>query len=135
MLALAGTGGVLGAIRVAAARAGGPLLSGLAVDNGGRPFSGDSERVTTLGAVPSPVEARLQLPPRSPLTVVLDVLQTGQGVASEQPVTVAASALANDQPPSVLAARVSSGRPDPALPARTYILRLTATPLIGLRPP
>jgi hypothetical protein len=131
-LALAGTGAALSALRVAAARAGGPLLSGLVVDNGGRPFSGDSERVTTLGAVPNPVEARLRFRLARRSRVTLDVLQTGQGVASEQPVSVAASALAKQQATFGPGVHEFVWRPDPALPARTYILRLTATPLLGL---
>jgi hypothetical protein len=135
LLALAGAGIAVSAGRLASARAGTPLLSGVRVDNGSRPFAGDTGLVTTLGVTSTPVVARLRFRLARRSLVTLDVLQTGQGVASEQPATVVGQAALAER-------RVTLGpgehelawSPDPSLPARTYILRLAAAPLSGSSP-
>src|SRR5471032_1627772 len=94
LLALAGAGIAVSAGRLAAAaRAGTPLLSGVSVDNGARPFAGDSELVATLGTISAPAVARLRFRLARRSLVTLDVPKTGQGAASEQPATVGQTAL------------------------------------------
>ena len=132
LFAGAGAAASLGRLgRIGPAWAGTPLLSGFRVDNTGRPFAGDTQLVTTLGAVAPRVEARLRFQLARRSRVTLNVLQTGQGAASEQPVAVAASPLAERQVELGPGKHELAWRPDPKLAARTYILRVTATPLGG----
>ena len=75
----------------------GPLLSRFSIDNGGRPFAGDTTNLTTLGSGSGRVAARLQFWLSRPSVVSLEVLETGQGAASEQPVAGTQSALTTRQ--------------------------------------
>jgi hypothetical protein len=102
------------------------------VDNGGRPFAGDSELVATLGAASPPVAARLRFHLARRSLVTLDVLETGQGAASERPVAVGQTAVAEQRVTLGAGERELAWAPDPSLPPRTYILRLTAEPRSGL---
>jgi hypothetical protein len=131
LLALAGAGLAASAGRLAASRAATPLISAVRVDNGGRPFSGDSELVTTLGVVSAPVAARLRFLLARRSLVTLEVLQTGQGATSEQPATVGESAVKERNVVLGPGEHELAWKPDPSLPARTYILRLTAAALLG----
>ncbi|HZO33643.1 MAG TPA: hypothetical protein VFB17_01070, partial [Gaiellaceae bacterium] len=88
LVALAGLGVAASFARVTEAFGGRSLLSRFSVSNGGHPFAGDSEVLTTLGAGSGRVAARLKFALTHPSAVTLDVLQTGQGVASERPVAV-----------------------------------------------
>ena len=63
---------------------------GSSIGNGGRPFAGDTGTLTTLGPGSGRVAARLQFALARPSLVSLEVLETGQGAASEQPVAVGA---------------------------------------------
>jgi hypothetical protein len=136
LLALGGAGIAVSAVRVMGARAGTPLLSRVSVDNGGRPFAGDSELVATLGVVSAPVVARVRFRLARRSLVTLDVLETGQGVASEKPAAaVGQTALAERRVTLEPGEHELAWTPDPSLPARTYILRLAAEPHSGaLRP-
>jgi N,N-dimethylformamidase len=100
------------------------LLGGLRIGNGGHPFARDGPKLTTLG--PTRPAARLNFMLLRRSRVRLEVLQTGQGAASKQPVPDA-------QPPrGERAVTLEAGRhqlrwtPPADLPPRTYILRLTA---------
>src|SRR5476649_55893 len=135
LLALAGAGIAVSAGRLAAARAGTPLLSGVSVDNGARPFAGDSELVATLGTISAPAVARLRFRLARRSLVTLDVLKTGQGAASEQPATVGQTALAQRRVTLGPGDHELAWAPDPSLPARTYILRLAAEPRSGASRP
>ena len=117
LLALGGAGIAVSAARVMGARAGTPLLSGVSVDNGGRPFAGDSELVATLGVVSAPVVARLRFRLARRSLVTLDVLETGQGVASEKPAAaVAQTALAERRVTLEPGEHELTWTPDPSLP-------------------
>ena len=128
LLALAGLGALGSLGRLPAALGATPLLSRFSVDNGGHPFAGDTGYLTTLGPSSGRTAARLRFALARPSTVTLEVLQTGQGAASEKPVAVGQSELS--------ALRVTLGRgehalewkPPATLPARTYILRVSAQP-------
>src|SRR4249919_509965 len=88
LLALAGLGALGSLGRLPAALGAGPLLSRFSVGNGGHPFAGDTVNLTTLGPSSGRTAARLRFALSRPSTVTLEVLQTGQGVASEKPVAV-----------------------------------------------
>ena len=135
LLALAGLGALGSLGRLPAALGATPLLSRFSVDNGGHPFAGDTGYLTTLGPSSGRTAARLRFALARPSTVTLEVLQTGQGAASEKPVAVGQSELS--------AQRVTLGRgehalewkPPATLPARTYILRVSAQPRHSHAPP
>ncbi|HEY7397508.1 MAG TPA: N,N-dimethylformamidase beta subunit family domain-containing protein [Gaiellaceae bacterium] len=135
LLALAGLGaiGSLGRLPLAAGAA--PLLSRFRVGNGGHPFAGDRADLTTLGPTSGRTAAELRFSLARPSAVTLDVLQTGQGVASEKAVAVGQAELSAQR--SLLGAgeHVVDWKPPANLAARTYILRLTATPRHGLGKP
>jgi hypothetical protein len=123
-----GAAGALWALRRATvARAGARpsgLLAGLRVGSGSRPYAGDGRLLTTLGTTRP--TARLTFTLARPATVSLSILETGQGVASEQPAKGAEAALATTR------RRLAAGRhtldwtPSAALPPRTYVARVSA---------
>ena len=127
LVALAGLGAVASLGRISDAFASRPLLSRLRIDNGGRPFAGDTGLLTTLGTGSGRVAARLNFALAHPSTVALDVLQTGQGAASEKPVAVGKTTLAQQQVILPAGDNTLEWRPPPTLPARTDILQVTAT--------
>jgi hypothetical protein len=103
------------------------LLSGLRIGNGGAPFAGDGPSLTTLSVAPGRGAARIQFSLAQRAKVSLQILETGQGAASEQPSTVAETSLREKD--VVLGAGQHSLEWTPAttLPARTYIARVSAT--------
>jgi hypothetical protein len=136
LLALGGAGLAVSAGRLATARAGTPLLSSVRVDNGARPFAGDTELVTTLGVASAPTAAWLRFRLGRSSLVTLDVLQTGQGVGSEQPAaTVGQTALGERRVVLGPGEHELAWTPGATLAPRTYILRLLASPLAGLSGP
>jgi hypothetical protein len=116
----------VGAQRSALAALRRPLLSRVRVAAAGRPFAADGELLATVSRAGGRARARLHFQLAQPAAVSLDVLQTGQGVASEQPVTSGQTGL------STRTLRLGAGthsidwKPDPSLPPRTYVLRLSA---------
>ena len=130
LLALAGLG-ALGSLvggRLPSARGATALLSRFSVDNGGHPYAGDSAYLTTLGPNLGRTAARLRFALARRSNVTLEVLQTGQGVASEKPVSVAQSELTTQHATLDVGEHVLDWTPPANLPARTYILRMTAQP-------
>jgi len=136
LLALAGLGalGSLGG-RLPSARSATTLLSRFSVDNGGHPFAGDTATLTTLGPSFGRTAARLRFALARPSVVTLEVLQTGQGAASEKPVSVAQSELTTQRATLRSGEHVLEWSPPATLPARTYILRVSAQPRYGHAPP
>ena len=131
LVALAGLGVAASFARVTEAFGGRSLLSRFSVSNGGHPFAGDSEVLTTLGAGSGRVAARLKFALTHPSAVTLDVLQTGQGVASERPVAVGSTSVGEQRVLLLSGEHELVWTPPATLPARTYILRVTATPRVG----
>ena len=103
------------------------LLSGVRIGNGGHAFAGDSAVLTTLSPLPMRNVAHLRFVLAHPARVLFDVLQTGQGAASEQPVTSGSSQLGSRTLRLPAGEHVLSWRPPRSLPARTYILQVTVT--------
>jgi hypothetical protein len=126
LLALGGLGLATSFGRLSSAFAATPLLSHFRIDNGGRPFAGDTGNLTTLGPTSGRVAARLQFSLARPSVVSLEVLQTGQGAASEQPVAVEPSSLSTKQLSLPAGAHTLEWKPAATVPARTYIVRVTA---------
>ena len=60
------------------------------------------------------------------------MLETGQGAESEKPATVGKTALAQQRHTLPAGTHELQWHPDPSLAARTYILRLSAAPTIGI---
>ena len=100
------------------------LGDGVRIGNGKHPFAGDRPTFTTLGPTRPTARLHFTLLQRSRVTV--EVLRTGQGAASVQPVPDA------QLPPGERMLVLEAGRhrvnwtPPKDLPARTYILELTA---------
>jgi hypothetical protein len=121
-------GGALGVLLVRGPRAlaahASPLFTDFHVAANGHPFAGDGALLTTLGGAKRR-HALLHFTLSRRAAVSLEVLQTGQGVASEAAVPVAQSTL------SIKKTVLGAGRhqlewtPPDSLPARTYIVRLT----------
>ncbi len=125
---LAGAGGLWLLVRGNRAQAlSKQLLSGVRVVNGGAPFAGDGPQLTTLSIAPTRAAAHLQFNLARRATVSLEILETGQGVASEQPSTVAQTTLRERQVTLGPGHHVLEWTPAPTLPPRTYIARLSAT--------
>ena len=131
LVALAGAGVAASLGRVTEALGAGPLLSRFSVGNGGRPFAGDTVHLTTLGTASGRTAARLQFALSHPSTVVLEVLQTGQGAASEKPVAVGQTALTSRTVSLHAGEHELEWKPPATLPARTYILKVSAHPRRG----
>jgi hypothetical protein len=131
LLALTGLGLAASLGRRTAAFGVTPLLSRFSIGNGGRPFAGDTVTLTTLGSGSGRVAARLQFALSRPSLVSLEVLETGQGAASEQPVAVAQSEFSTRLVSLPAGEHALQWRPATTLPARTYIVRLTAQPVRG----
>jgi len=100
------------------------ILLGIRAGNGGTPFAGDGPTLTTIGVVNTTARVDFILAQRSPVT--FDVLQTGQGVASEQPVSAGQSELSDRTYSLGAGEHALTWTPASTLPARTYILRVTA---------
>jgi N,N-dimethylformamidase len=100
------------------------LLGSVRISNGGHPFALDRRALATLG--PSRPTARLHFTLLRRSRVTLQVLQTGQGVASEQLVP-GAQPVAGGRGVMLDAGKSRVTWTPPAnLPARTYILALSA---------
>jgi hypothetical protein len=135
LIALAGLGVAASFGRLSSARAAAPLLSRFSVDNGGHPFAGDTVNLTTLGSGSGRTAARLRFALARASSVTLEVLQTGQGAASEKPVAVGQSELSAQRVTLPPGEHALEWKPAATLPARTYILRLSAQPRHGLTAP
>lgn len=92
-----------------------------------RPFAGDGLRLATLGLDPGRRRTRVAFRLARPATVTFEVIKTGQGAASEEPVSSGQAGLASRTLRLRAGAHSVDWEPDPAQPARTYILRLTAS--------
>ncbi len=103
------------------------LLSGLRIGNGGAPFAGDGPQLTTLSVAPGRGAARIQFTLAQRARVSLQILETGQGAASEQPSTVAETSLREKDVVLGPGHHSIEWTPAPTLPARTYIARVSAT--------
>jgi hypothetical protein len=117
--------------RAGAAGRRGALLADVRVGNGGRPFARDGTRLTTVSRTPlrSAAELRFRLSRRAAVTV--EVFATGQGVASEQPVSSGQESLTEQTQVLEPGSHVLPWTPTPDLRPRTYVLRLTATTASG----
>jgi hypothetical protein len=128
VLGLAGVAGLglLGRTAPAGAR-NRPLLSDLQARSG-EPFAGDHPTLTTVSIAPGRNAARLRFTLARPARVSLDILETGQGIASEQPSAGAKTTLGNAHTVSLGAGTHElTWTPAATLPARTYIARVTAS--------
>jgi hypothetical protein len=103
-----------------------PLLSDVSVAGTGRPFAADRELLATVSPFGARKAAKLRFRLARPAVISLDVLQTGQGVASERPVTSGQTGVSSRTLRLGSGAHALDWAPDPTLPPRTYILRLTA---------
>jgi hypothetical protein len=103
-----------------------PLLSSVRVAGGTQPFASDGELLATVSPFGGRRRARLHFRLSRPAVVSLDVLQTGQGVASERPVTSGQTGVSSRTYRLEAGAHTLDWTPDPALPPRTYLLRLSA---------
>jgi hypothetical protein len=126
-LALAAAGGAFLLGRTTTAWGGGKrLLDGLRVTGPGAPYAGDGPALATLSAASRRGAARFSFALARAASVSFEILETGQGVASERPSTVAETSLRSGT------SRLGPGRhtldwtPPVTLPARTYIARVTA---------
>jgi hypothetical protein len=117
-LALLGARGARAALRE-------PLLSRLYVRSA-TPFASDSGLLATVGRASLRPRAQLRFKLARPATVTIDVLQTGQGVASEKPVTSGEAGVSRRTLRLDAGAHTVGWVPSPALPARTYVLRVSA---------
>lgn len=102
------------------------LLSGLSVSNEGAPYAGDGPGFATLSTTTERATARFDFRLSHRATVSLNILATGQGVASEQPSVVAETTLRQNEVVLGAGHRTLRWTPPPALPARTYIARISA---------
>ena len=103
------------------------LLGPLHVRNGGAPpFAGDGPRLTTVSLVPGRNVARIEFALMRRARVELNILETGQGIASEQPSTVAETSLRTKSTVLGAGSHTLEWTPAPTLPPRTYIARVTA---------
>ncbi|HEY2326883.1 MAG TPA: N,N-dimethylformamidase beta subunit family domain-containing protein [Gaiellaceae bacterium] len=100
------------------------LLGGLQITNGGRPFAGDGHSLATLGPTRPTARVHFSLGRRSRVT--LDVLETGQGVASELPAAGAQTAIGEQSVTLGPGPHQLNWTPAATMPARTYVLRVTA---------
>jgi hypothetical protein len=124
LAALAAAG--LASSRSAAWASARPLFDRLKVDVSGHPFADDGQRLATVGRAAGRATARLSFRLARPAVVTLDVLQTGQGVESEQPVTSGQTGLSAQRLTLEAGAHTVDWTPAPTLPPRTYVLRLSA---------
>ncbi|HLK44853.1 MAG TPA: N,N-dimethylformamidase beta subunit family domain-containing protein, partial [Acidimicrobiales bacterium] len=100
------------------------LVGGLHVSNEGVPWAGDGPRLAT---VPRPGgSARLTFTLAGRASVALSILETGQGVASEQPSQGAEAALGTTEQTLGPGTHSLVWTPPPTLVPRTYIARLSA---------
>jgi N,N-dimethylformamidase beta subunit-like, C-terminal len=127
LLAAAAVGGAWLLARGPAARAlSRRVLTTLRVANGGAPFHGDGPLLATLSPVRGRTAAQLAFGLERKAVVTLSILETGQGVASEKPSTVAETALREKTVRLPRGDHVLSWTPPVTLPARTYIARVSA---------
>lgn len=103
-----------------------PLLSSLRIVAGPRSFAADGDLLATVSAAGGRPSARLHFRLAQPATVTLDVLQTGQGVASERPATSGQTGVSSRKLRLPAGRHVVAWTPDPSLPPRTYVLKLSA---------
>src|SRR4051794_9143581 len=132
-VALFAFGAALASRTGARAAARGPLLSFVGIGNGGRPFASDGERLTTVGRAHGRTTTRLRFRLARPARVSLDVLETGQGGASERPVPPGQTGVSPRVVSLPTGEHTLSWRPDATLAPRTYVLRLSARDRAGRR--
>ena len=132
LLGLAGVGGVwlLARGQGALARAGrSSLLSDMRITNEGLPWAGDGPRLATVGNVGGAARVTFTLAKRAAVT--LSILETGQGVASEQPSKGAEAALRTSKRTLGPGTHTLVWKPPATLVPRTYITRVTARAVDG----
>ncbi|HET8607610.1 MAG TPA: N,N-dimethylformamidase beta subunit family domain-containing protein [Gaiellaceae bacterium] len=104
-----------------------PLLAGLRAGNSGlRPYARDDEELTTVSPAPGRRSARLRFRLLRRAHVSLQVLRTGQGVASERPVSSGESSLSTRAVTLGPGPHTIGWTPPADLPPRTYVLELSA---------
>ena len=102
------------------------VLRGLTVVNEGLPYAGDGPRFATVSMRAPRATARFDFQLARRARISLSILETGQGVASEQPSTVAEKTLREQDLVASAGYRTLRWTPPASLPARTYIARVTA---------
>lgn len=132
LLAVAGTAGIAALVRGNRAYGRAPsVLSGLRVRSSGPPFAGDGTGLATLSSARGRSTANIGFTLARPARVTLDILSTGQGVASEQPSSVAETSLKAKSVELRAGSHELAWTPPAGIAARTYIARVTATPARG----
>jgi N,N-dimethylformamidase beta subunit-like protein len=132
LLAVAGTAGIAALVRGNRAFGRIPnVLSGLRVRSSGAPFAGDGATLATVSAAQGRGTAHIGFALARPARVTLDILSTGQGVASEQPSTVAETSLREKSLSLRAGSHELAWTPPAGIAARTYVARVTATPAHG----
>jgi len=126
LFGLGGFGALVLLTRGRARAASQPLLSELSVTNEGLPYAGDDPGFATLSVIAPRTTARFDFRLARRASVSLEILATGQGVASEQPSVVAETTLREKSVVLGAGHRTLRWTPPPTLPARTYIARITA---------
>ncbi len=107
------------------------VLSGLRVRSSGPPFAGDGAGLATVSAARGRGTAHIGFTLAQPARVTLDILSTGQGVASEQPSSVAETSLNKKSLELRAGTHELAWTPPAGIAARTFIARITATPPRG----
>ena len=132
LLGFAGAGGLVllaRGTRAFARASPASLLANLRVANGGRPYAGDRALLATVGSKRATAQITFTLAHRA--TVSLTILETGQGVASEQPTKGAVGTLRTTRKVLAAGRHTLDWTPAPTLVPRTYIARISARSLDG----
>jgi hypothetical protein len=112
------------------------LLTGVMLETAGPAFAGDTERLTTVSPVGGRRRVRMTFALARRAEVSVDLMRTGQGVASEQPVTSGQVGVTNRRLTLAAGAHTVDWELPASLPPRTYVLSLTAQEVArGLRRP
>jgi hypothetical protein len=122
-----GLAGLAALVRVVPARAheAAVLLGGVRLTTRA-PFAGDHTTLATVGRDPLRRVISVRFKLIRPAAVTLEVVETGQGVASERPVTAGQAGINTRTWRLPADEHTLTWEPSANQPARTYILRLTA---------
>jgi hypothetical protein len=102
------------------------LLSPVRLETSAAGFAGDNERLATVSPIASRKRVQLHFSLERPADVSIDLLRTGQGVASEQPVNSGAVGLTSRQLTLSAGKHTIDWEPAPTLAPRTYVLSVSA---------
>jgi hypothetical protein len=102
------------------------VLTELKVASSGAPYAGDGPALATLSAAPGRGSAKIAFTLARRAHVTFDVLETGQGIKSEQPATVAETSLREKDFVLGPGRHELQWTPAATVPARTYIAKVTA---------